>query len=185
MTEEKTTKTDTVVKENPTVDNDNVKTDNSIPYSRFKEVNDTKTALQAELDRIKAQLKTDSEKKMAEEGKLKELNEQLSKERDDLLNYKTAVEAERELSRQALIKEFPEGVREKFKNYSLSQLNDIKSEFLKDTNKLSVDGSSPAEGQAMGFASIIDAANAHRRGEINPEEYGKVRKYFKDKFSRS
>ena len=186
MTEEKTTD-DQVVKGDQTSDTVDVKTDNSIPYSRFQEVNSAKNELQTKLDEINAKLKTDSEKKMAEEGKKDELIASLTSERDGLLTYKTSVEAEKEISRQALIKEFPEAQREKFKDYSLGQLNDIKSEFLNDSNKLNVDGSPPSgDAQSLGYATLMDAARAYARmdGTLDEKGYVKVKRYFENKIHR-
>ena len=63
-------------------------TNESIPYDRFKQVNDEKNALKSKLDEFISAQDASKKKKLEEEGRYKELLEKADSEIDDLKTYK-------------------------------------------------------------------------------------------------
>lgn len=172
MTEERTTeqevakteeKTETVVE----------KTEQQIPYSRFKEINDAKNALQTQLDEINAKLKKQDEEKLAAEGKKDELITSLTAERDSLKESSDAWEAYQEERRKTLIDKIPEEDRDIYEELSLVKLEKAVDKFSKNV-KINV--ANP--GGLGGYKTLAQVAEALRRGDISAEQYKEEKKKF-------
>ena len=173
MSEEKATEKEVEKTENTTDQEVGKTEDNSIPYSRFKEVNEAKKTLEKQLADIEAKIKAESEKKLEEEGKFKELNEKLAKERDV---YKVQAEQwnqYQEVRRKALIEKIPEEDREIYDELSLSKLEKAVEKFNKNVK---VNVASP--GGVGKYKTYADIATAFNRGELSREQYKEERKKF-------
>lgn len=102
------------------VDTDNTKTENSIPYARFKEQNDKLKDATAKLESIETEREKERQKKMEADGKYQELiAEQKTtikslQEKADTLDK---IEADR---RESLISKLPDDLKEDEEFLSLS-----------------------------------------------------------------
>lgn len=182
MAEDKSTEQE-VVKTEDTSQEVKTEKENMIPQSRFNEVISAKKELEDRLAKIEADRKANAEKRLTEEGKFKELNEQLAKERDAFKAQADEWKTFQDSRRKTLIEKLPEEDRDIYGELSLDKLEKVVGKI--SGNKISVDGSLPTdEGQSLGYPNLISAANAHRAGQLDDKEYGKIHKYFTSKLHR-
>lgn len=134
------------------------KTESSVPYARFKQVNDKLKEVNDRLTSMDSERKEEGEKLLAKEGKKDELIANLKIERDSL---KTNVDemgdkisAIEDARRDELISRMPETLREKYANrekYSLDVLTDIVEDLGDNRATVIVDNSRPSARETHGM----------------------------------
>ncbi len=163
----------------PAVKQDEKKTVDSIPYARFKEVNDELKAARDKLDELKEAQKKARAKKMEEDGKLKELLKEKEQEIEQLQVKSTAWDSYQADRRQTLLGKLPEEDRELYDELSLIKLEKVVEKL--STNKVPrVSGGSPM-GRVKGYDAPADAAIAYAKGEIDKPAFQKIREAFRQK----
>ena len=103
------------------VDHNNSKNDNesSIPYARFKEINDKFKTATEELSKIKSANDKAREQKLKEDGKLKELLDEKESLISDLKGKAESWEKYNAERRDVLLSKLPESDREDFADLNL------------------------------------------------------------------
>lgn len=185
MTEE--VKTEDVKTED--VKTDDVKTDvkkdvDSIPYARFKEINDALKESNDAIDKMKADQKSVKEKELTEQGKYKELLETKEAELKIAAEQAKQWKEYQDSHRKMLIELIPEDDRVIYEGLSLEALEKHVTKIGKKPVVLGVDNSTPGEADALGFETPQEAAKAFAAGKIEEDVYHKVRDYFKSKLQR-
>jgi hypothetical protein len=146
---------------NPATTPDNTGT---IPYDRFKEVNDAKKALELKLAGIEAQQKADADKKLAQEGDYKTLLDQKQAELDKLQAIADAATKDHAARLDKLRGQLPEDKREKYA--SIMDANLLES--LVDDFKLGggVPTDRPGNSQEAfgGYKTFLEFANKDPKG---------------------
>ena len=97
-------------------------TNESIPYDRFKQVNDEKNALKSKLDEFISAQEASKKKKLEEEGRYKELLEKADSEINELKTYKEKFDQYENNRRESLLSNVPEDEREKLSSLDLDTL---------------------------------------------------------------
>jgi hypothetical protein len=131
------------------VDNDNIKTENNIPYARFKEQNDKLKTAQAELDSLKSGQEKARTQKMEDDGKLKELLAEQKVVIDSLQTKADKLDKIQADTRERLISTLPDDLKEDedvlaMTNNQLSKMMDK----LDSHKSATVDNSAPSRGLA-------------------------------------
>ena len=176
MTEEKTTDTEvekTEITTEPEVEKTEVK---SVPYTRFKEVNDGLVAANKAIEKMQLTQKKAKEDQLAEDGKFKELNETLTKERDEFKTQADEWTAYQDDRRKALIEKIPEEDRDIYEGLALDKLEKVVNKFESKTN---INVGTP--GGVGKYNTQVSVAEAFNRGEITIEQYKEESKKFKGK----
>lgn len=137
-----------------------------VPYTRFKEVNDGLKTANAEIEKMKLDQKNIAEKKLTEDGKFKELNETLTKERDELKADNEIFKAGEEVRRKALIEILPEEDRELYGELGTEALQ---AHINKIESKTNLHVSNP--GGVGKLKSMQSVAEAFNRGELTVDQY--------------
>ena len=155
------------------------KTPDTIPYSRFKEVNDSFKEVQTELEKMKEAQEKQRKAELEKQGEYKTLLEEQNQKLEELSTYKTKWETYEQDRRKALIDKIPADKREKYENKPLDVLEDV-AELFKPDSKVSV-SSSPPDKRKRDYSEWIDLVHAHRAGKITDKEYVEQRKRFTKK----
>ena len=116
-----------------TTKNDN---EGTIPYARFKEINDKFKSVSAELSKINSANNEARELKLKEDGKLKELLDEKESLISDLKGKAESWDAYRADRRDVLLSKLPKDDREDFAELNLKQLEKV-------VDKLSANSSAP------------------------------------------
>ena len=119
MAEEQVVETNEKTPDTEVVKNE---TNESIPYDRFKQVNDEKNALKSKLDEFISAQDASKKKKLEEEGRYKELLEKADAEINDLKPYKEKFDQYENSRRESLLSNVPEDEREKLSSLDLNTL---------------------------------------------------------------
>ena len=119
MAEEQVVETNEKTPDTEVVKNE---TNESIPYDRFKQVNDEKNALKLKLDEFISAQDESKKKKLEEEGRYKELLEKADAEINDLKPYKEKFDQYENNRRESLLSNVPENEREKLSSLDLDTL---------------------------------------------------------------
>lgn len=146
------------------VDTDNTKTENNIPYSRFKDVNDKLKDATAKLDSYEAKMETARQKKMEEDGKLKEL---LAEKETEITSLKDKaekldkIEADR---RESLISKLPDDLKEdeEFLSLSNNQIQKIVDK-LETSSSAQVNSQQASRGVANAKPDLDKMSRSERR----------------------
>jgi hypothetical protein len=131
------------------VDNDNTKTENNIPYARFKDVNDKlKTALN-KIESFEANQEKTRMKKMEEDGKLKELLAEKDKQIESMTPQVEELVGLKAQRRESLISKLPEDMKEDEDILAMSntQIEKVLTK-MESVKPASVDTSTPSRGMA-------------------------------------
>jgi len=127
------------------------KTESSVPYARFKEVNDRLKDVNDKLAGLDAKDKARNETQLAEEGKKDELIANLKAERDDLRTTSDTqaikLSEVEDARRDELVSRMPDNLREKYSNkdkYTLEVLSDIVEDLGENRAIVTVDSSRPS-----------------------------------------
>ena len=138
-----------------------------IPYSRFKEVNDALAQVRDELNKLKTAQETEKQKKLADEGKWKELAEQrerdLNAERTERLRLKVA-------GLKGIPAEFADRIKGATEEEMMADADKVKG-LLKPTEGPGVPGTTNAGGTTTSLKDIKDMTPAEvreaaRKGKI-------------------
>ena len=119
MAEEQVVETNEKTPDTEVVKNE---TNESIPYDRFKQVNDEKNALKSKLDEFISAQEASKKKKLEEEGRYKELLEKADSEINELKTYKEKFDQYENNRRESLLSNVPEDEREKLSSLDLDTL---------------------------------------------------------------
>lgn len=114
-----------------TTKNDN---EGSIPYSRFKEINDKFKSVSAELSKINSANEKARELKLKDDGKLKELLDEKETLISDLKGKAESWDAYKANRRDALLSKLPEADREDFADLNLKQLEKVVDKLSTQSN---------------------------------------------------
>lgn len=127
VVEEKETKLDTK-------ESKGTKPDENVPKARLDKVITERNELREKLEAIAKQEEEDKKNKLIEEGRLKEVNEELEKELETYKPYKDRFESLDGAMRETALNELPEEKREKFKNLNTPDLLNVVEELSVKSN---------------------------------------------------
>jgi len=148
------------VKQDPVVTD--VNPVDSVPYSRFKEVNDKQKSLQDQLNAMTKSQKDADDAKLAEQGEYKELLDKAKLDLESATTKATEWDAYQELRRNTLIEKIPEDDRELCEGMTLGILEKFANKF---NNKVP-DVANGGADRALGYNNAQDVLNAVRSGDI-------------------
>ena len=172
--------------ETPDVKPEEVKPDvkpnvDSIPYARFKEINDALKESNETITQMKANEKAKKDKELESQGKYKTLLEERDAELEVANKKASEWDTYQEARRKSLIDVIPEDDRDIYKGLSLEALEKHVIKIGKKPVVPGVDNTTPGEAEAMGYATPQEAALALNRGEIKQELFDKIMKFFRSK----
>lgn len=151
-------------------DTDVVKTDNqTIPYSRFKEVNDELKDMKTKLSEFQSKEEKAKQKKLEEEGKYREIIADKDSVVNKLANENEALKGYQESRRETLLSLLPESDRDIYSGLELINLEKHVDK-LKQKQSVTIDGSTPTregQGDFGGYSSRTEYATK------DPEGYAK------------
>lgn len=152
---------------------DGHKTESSVPYARFKEVNDRLKDVNDKLASLDEKEKAHKEKRLAEEGKKDELIANLKAERDDLkatsTTQATRLSEVEDARRDELVSRMPDNLREKYSNkdkYPLDVLSDIVEDLGETRATVTVDSSRPSARESRG----VSYAEYQKQGRVDRDK---------------
>ena len=133
------------------VDHNNSKNDNesSIPYARFKEINDKFKTATEELSKIKSANDKAREQKLKEDGKLKELLDEKESLISDLKGKAESWDAYRSERKELLLSKLPEADREDFAGLNLKQLEKVVDKLSANTQSAPVANNPASRGGGL------------------------------------
>lgn len=166
MTDQNDTLDQPVVKQTDSVNQDDKKTSDAIPYARFKEVNDSYNELKAEVAKMRdAQekaRKADLERKQEFESLYNEQKSELERYQEKATAW-DSYQADR---RDVLLSKLPEEDRELYEELSLTKLEKVVEKNVKHPFVPDTDSSSAPRGGVQGYSSPKEVIEAYRKGEI-------------------
>jgi len=154
---------ESVIDNDQPVKQDDKKTENLIPQSRFNEQN---AKLQEAMDVINSMKAKDSDRKkkeMEKNGEYKELIAQQKSEIEELAEYKVKYNAEQTARREKLISQLPEEKREQYKDHPMNFLEDAVEVLTSKPTQARVDTTSPLNN--LGISNPKDALT-----KLSPED---------------
>ena len=156
----------------------------SIPYDRFKSVNEKAKEYEAKFKELEAKLTEQEENKMLEENNLKGLLEKyktdLSKamgELEPLRKQKETMDQFITAQKNALLEKLPEGLREKSSSLDLDTLQAFADEFTKSkpVGTSNLPGQTGKTGNFGGFKTLAEWAEKDPHGYATARREGKIR----------
>ena len=154
---------ESVIDNDQPVIQDEKKTENLIPQSRFNEVISANKKLQEQIDSLNAKQDEAKKVEMEKNGEYKELIAQQKTEIAELTEFKVKYNAERKAKREKLIQSLPEDKREQYKDHPLNFLEDAVDVFSTKTSKTKVDTTSPLSNLNLDSSNIFDEKNKDSR----------------------
>ncbi|MFQ6615097.1 MAG: hypothetical protein ACE5D1_09675, partial [Fidelibacterota bacterium] len=131
---------------------------------RIKEEADKRRALEEKL-------KSEEEEKLKEKEEFKTLYEKTKAEVDAYKVKAEQLDKYEQMERERILEMIPEDKRDRYTNLGLQALKVVEEDFLNNKpNPPRVDNSSPGA-SVSGFESLMDAAEAFKRGEIDTSAY--------------
>jgi len=151
----------------------------TVPYARFKEVNDALKETTARISQIEADQKKAREAELAEQGKFKELLETATAERE---SYKVEAESWKAYQadrRKTLTEQLPEADRDIYGELRLDKLEAHVDRVKESKNKAPGASAARPSGENLGYKTPQEAAFARGRGDITEADFQKVLSFFK------
>jgi len=164
MSDTKVVENETVVADvkEPITETDSVKTENTIPYSRFKEVNDKLKEYETKLAKRDSDEETHRKAELEKQGEYKQLLAEAKAEIDSLKPYKEKLDGYVADRRDVLVSKLPESKREKYTNAPLDILEEIVEDFTKASPRAGV--SNQQASRFGGFESLTEWARKDPQG---------------------
>tara|TARA_B100000519_G_C14260350_1_gene447436 strand:- start:1468 stop:2010 length:543 start_codon:yes stop_codon:yes gene_type:complete len=133
------------------VDQNNSKNDNesSIPYARFKEINDKFKTATEELSKIKSANDKAREQKLKEDGKLKELLDEKESLISELQGKAESWDKYKADRRDVLLSKLPESDRDDFADLNLKQLEKVVDKLSANTQSAPVANTPASRGGGL------------------------------------
>lgn len=147
--------------------------DNSIPYSRFKEVNDSKKELETKLAEFESAEEKRRQSELEKKGEYETLVSDLRTKLEKAETKANAFDEYQSARRDALLSKLDENDRDIYGGLSLDKLE---AHVERISNKPKIQSGKP--GKPSGFQTIRDAADALMKGSITEKEYADARKGF-------
>jgi len=157
-------------------DNNSVSTDekdNSIPYSRFKEVNTQRKDLEAKLAEFESAEEKRRQSELEKKGEYETLLTDLRGKLESAESKASAFDEYQSARRDALLSKLEDSDRDIYGELSLDKL-EAHVDRISKTPKIA----SGKPGKPSGFQTIRDAADALMKGNITEKEYRDARQGF-------
>ena len=151
---------ESVIEKDQPVIQDDKKTDNLIPQSRFNEVISTNKKLQEQIDSLNAKNAERKKAEMEKNGQYKELIAQQKEELRSLKELEIKYNAERQAKREKLLSSLPEDKREQYKDHPLNFLEDAVDVFAPSSTTAKVDTTAPLSNLGVSNKKDIFSADS-------------------------
>ena len=135
--------TESVIEKDQPVTQDDKKTDNLIPQSRFNEVISQNKKLQEQIDSLNSKQEEAKKLEMEKNGEYKELIAHQKEELKSLKELEARYNAERKVKREKLLNSLPEDKREQYKDHPINFLEDAVEVFTSKSSGAKVDTTAP------------------------------------------